>query len=236
MAKNNSEEILGTRFGRLVVVGFQKKKPPNRGWSWVCRCDCGNTHIASPNDIRNGKIKSCGCYHREASKKRAQKFENDVYSNKRLYSIYNGIKKRCYSCNEPRYRDYGARGIIMCDIWIDKECGFDNFVTWSNANGYDDTKSIDRIDVNGNYEPSNCRWISMKEQNLNKRCTKWVDYNGEHIQLKILCDRYKLKYDAIHNRIYNLGWSVNDAIEIPLLKRNQKLFFGKKKDLFDKNP
>lgn len=69
MEKNNSEEILGTRFWRLVVVGFQKKKPPNRGWNWVCRCDCGNTHIASPNDIRNGKIKSCGCYHREASKK-----------------------------------------------------------------------------------------------------------------------------------------------------------------------
>ena len=217
---NNSTEWLGKRFGRLRIVGFVHASPPYRGWWWVCECDCGSSKTLIPGDVKSGKVRSCGCLHNEVCSERASKFTHSVYDHKRLYSIYNGIKKRCYSDSEPRYKDYGARGIEMCDEWLNSSNGFDNFVEWSLANGYNDALSIDRVDVNGNYCPANCRWISIQDQANNKRDTKWVEYKGERVQLKKLCDKLGVTYDTVHNRIYNLKWSVEDAIEKPSQQEN----------------
>lgn len=135
---------------------------------------------------------------------------------RRLYRTYHSIKARCYNKNEAQYYNYGGRGIVMCDEWLDMECGFERFVDWAYLNGYDDTLTIERVDVNGNYEPNNCKWIPKAEQAKNKRKTIWVDYRGEHIQLSELCDRKNLKYDTIHNRLFRFGWDLDRAIDEPI--------------------
>ena len=94
----------------------------------------------------------------------------------RLYSIYRGMTTRCYNSNTPNYKRYGARGITMCDEWKDN---FQTFYDWAMSHGYSDELTIDRIDNNGNYEPSNCRWITVKEQNRNKRNVKFITYGGK---------------------------------------------------------
>lgn len=212
---NNSAEWIGKRFGRLTIIDFAHAEPPYRGWLWVCRCDCGNTRTLMVSDVKQGKTRSCGCLHDAVCAEKATKFKYSVKDYKRLYSIYNGIKKRCYNENESRYKDYGARGIRMCDDWLNQTNGFDNFVEWSLANHYNDEMTIDRIDVDGHYEPMNCRWIPLTEQALNKRDTLWVTYKGEHIPLRVLCDRLGVSYDTVHNRVYSLNWSIERAVETP---------------------
>jgi hypothetical protein len=156
----------------------------------------------------------------ECAAKRARKFRNNIYENKRLYGIYNGIKKRCYTLKDKRYKDYGGRGIKMCESWLSSENGFDNFADWAIESGYQSNLTIDRIDVNGDYCPENCQWITLKAQSNNKRETRWVDYNGEHVQLCILCDRLGISYDTVHDRIYKRKWDVNRAIETPSERKN----------------
>lgn len=145
--------------------------------------------------------------------KRPPRYEHKVAENKRLWTIWNGIKKRCLFETEPRYAQYGGRGIKMCQPWIDS---FDNFADWALNNGYRDDLTIERIDVNGNYCPENCKWITRCEQAFNKRDTIWIDYKGRHIQLRKLCKEMDLHYDAIHNRITKLGWDAERAIDTPM--------------------
>ena len=212
---NNSVEWLGKVFGRLTVIGFVHAEKPERGWWWKCRCECGETKVFRPNDVKRGRTQSCGCFHDEVCQLRAIKFEHRVKDHKRLYSIYNWIKRRCYDETCLRFMDYGGRGIQMCAEWLNENEGFDSFVTWSLRNGYSENLTIDRIDVNGDYSPGNCRWLTHREQNLNKRDTLWVDFKGERITLKELCEREGVTYDTVHNRIYVLGWSVEKAVQTP---------------------
>ncbi len=217
---NNDEFWTGKRFSRLEVIGFERKKGKERGWNWVVKCDCGNIKTVNPGDVKAGKTRSCGCYHDERCRERASKFKNLVKDNKRLYGIYNGIKKRCYNENEPRYKDYGLRGITMCDEWLDKESGFDKFVEWALSSGYEDGLTIDRVDVDGNYSPDNCAWISNSEQQRNKRQTLWVEYGGEKVRLIDLCERLEVSYDTVHDRIYKRGWPVDRAVSEKSERKN----------------
>ena len=216
---NNDENYLGKRYGKLTVIDFRKitgdgKRTKNR-WVWVCRCDCGKTTVVSPIDVKQGKTKSCGCYHDARCKERATKFKNGVAENKRLYMIFSHMKRRCYNETSPRYGDYGGRGIKICAEWMDSKSGFDKFVDWALRNGYREDLTIDRIDVDGDYSPENCAWKTRKEQNNNKRVTIWVEYRGEKIQLRKLCDREKVSYDTVHNRLFALGWDIERAINEP---------------------
>ena len=145
--------------------------------------------------------------------KKPPRYKHKIAEYKRLWGIWNGIKRRCLFENDQRYHQYGGRGIKICDAWQES---FDNFVEWALANGYEDNLTIERIDVNGDYCPENCTWIPLREQSFNKRDTIWVDYHGRHIQLKKLCNEMKLHYDAINNRIVALGWDVEEAIDTPL--------------------
>lgn len=141
------------------------------------------------------------------------RYKHKINENKRLWTIWHGIKKRCLFENEPRYPQYGGRGITICQSWIDS---FDNFAEWAYENGYQSDLTIERIDVNGNYCPENCKWITRKEQANNKRDTIWIDYKGRHVQLRKLCNEMELHYDAIHNRITKLGWDAEKAIDTPM--------------------
>lgn len=218
-AKYNNPEWIGQRFGRLTVIGSERRTQ-GRGWLWIVRCDCGTVKRVLPADVRKGATRSCGCYHDEVCTTRATKFKHSVYENKRLYGIYNGIKKRCYNKNEPRYRGYGARGIVMCDEWLNPVDGFDKFVDWSLSHGYADNLTIDRIDVNGNYSPDNCRWLTLSEQNGNKRDTIWIEYKGEMVRFQELCKRSVVSYDTTHDRVFKRGWDIERALTTPSVRGN----------------
>lgn len=215
--KYTDKSYIGKRYGLFTVENIECQQKYGRNRTvWKVKCDCGTEKTVLPYLLVSGNQKSCGCYRNDVSRGRHRKYEHSIYEYKRLYGIYTGIKKRCFNKKEPRYKDYGGRGITMCEEWANTIDGFDKFAEWALSHGYADDLTIERKDVNGNYCPENCKWITLQEQTLNTRNTVWVDYQGEHIQLFKLCERLGLKYDTIHGRIRDHGWSVERAVETPV--------------------
>lgn len=164
------KNLTGLKFGRLTVLeqhGFTKKnKWGTRYAIWYCRCDCGNYCEMSSDVIQRKRNHSCGCLAKENLEKMRIKNITHGMTGTRLYYCYKGMLNRCYREKDIHYNAYGRRGITVCDEWRQNRS---NFFKWALENGYDDSLTIDRIDVNGNYEPSNCRWIPMSEQYKNKQ-------------------------------------------------------------------
>ena len=134
---------------------------------FLCRCDCGNEKVVRLCYLRRGTTKACGCLRGKSS-------ITHHGTKTRLYRCWQSMKRRCLSPNDERYRFYGGRGVSICSEWM----VYEPFRDWALANGYTDELTLDRIDVNGNYEPSNCRWVDMKTQANNKRTNHYITCNG----------------------------------------------------------
>lgn len=163
--KMKAKEMIGQRFGRLLVEERAENKDGNRYTMWKCRWDCGNEIIVNGSTLHRGDINSCGCL-----RKGALFHKTHGCSKERLYGVWIGMKDRCYQPKATGYKNYGGRGIKICDEWLD----YENFRKWAYENGYDENApkgqcTIDRKDNDGDYSPSNCHFISKSEQNKNRR-------------------------------------------------------------------
>lgn len=162
------------RFGRLIVVCVTKKRA-NDYVMWLCRCDCGNLAYVRSSHLLSGRTKSCGCLRKEMSNLKSTFKHGDAPRGKpaRLYNTWASMKYRCLNSNLPNYKYYGGKKISVCNEWRDSYTAFRD---WALANGYEKNLTIDRINHKGNYEPSNCQWLTnsenVKKANKDRRIKK----------------------------------------------------------------
>ena len=192
------ENIIGNRYGRLVVSAFSHANDKGRLF-WNCICDCGETNCVSGNHLRSGHTSSCGCYGAEVH------IKHGLYKS-RQYRSWQAMKSRVLCSGDAQYKNYGGRGITICDNWLT----FDGF--WKDMEkGYVAGRSIDRINVEGNYCKGNCRWATNAEQARNKRSNKWQTHNGETMVLGDWADKYGIPRSTFYAFI-GKGKTIKDAI------------------------
>lgn len=199
--------LAGKRFGKLLVL--EEVQTEKRGSYWLCQCDCGNKFLILGSRLSDGKKVECN----DCAKKRSGE-ANKTHGMKhtRLYGIWHGIKDRCLNTNGKGYKNYGGRGIIICDEWKND---FISFYNWAMANGYRDDLSIDRINNNGNYEPLNCRWADNVTQQNNRRVNRYLTYNGETHTYREWSRITGINHCTIAARIDKNGWTVELALNTP---------------------
>ena len=190
------EDLTGKRFGKLFVKSFKekRKRKSSTGYKnyWLCQCDCGNETIVESYSLKSGKIQSCGCMRIDAITKHGKRYT-------RLYNIWHGMKNRCLCKNTTGYENYGGRGIKVCDEWME----FEPFAEWALSNGYSDELTIDRKDVNGNYCPENCRWVTTLVQGNNRRNNRYFEYDGKINTTTELARNNNMSYSTLFNRLKN---------------------------------
>lgn len=211
---------IGDKYGRLTIQEYAGKAK-NGSTLVKCVCDCGTEKIVRLCSLKKGEIRSCGCLAKELLIKRNKtiKYITHGQSRTRLYTIWCDMKQRCLNKNQQMFKYYGERKISICDEWKNN---FNSFYDWAMENGYADDLTIDRIDVNGNYEPSNCRWATMQQQRRNTRKNVFVEINDVEKVLIDWCSDYKIKYTTVLSRIYK-GWEIVTAITTPSRKYKEKL-------------
>jgi len=193
------DDLTNQRFGKLVVIS-RVENASNGKAKWLCRCDCGNNTTVCGVNLKNGHTKSCGCLSKKHGHARKE----------RLYNIWVGMRQRCRDKNADNWKHYGGRGISVCEEWNE----YPVFRTWALSNGYDEAKSIDRIDVNGNYCPENCRWADSTQQNNNVRSNRLFTYNGETLTMAQWARKANMPYKLLKQRIRQ-GMELERALTQP---------------------
>ena len=212
----NKKELIGKRFGRLVILDvYENVRDKNsHGYKCLCKCDCGKTTEKWEYHLKSGAVKSCGCLHSEITEKNNKgRTTINVTENKKAYFMWKDMIKRCSDSKCSNYHHYGARGISVCDEWKD----FKNFLKWLESNGFDKNMgrecSIERIDVNGDYSPQNCKIAGIKEQQNNKTDNHYIIINGKTMTVTQWCEITGVKRSVAYDRIKN-GWAEEDAVTL----------------------
>lgn len=203
-------ELDGKRFGKLTAVKRVSDKiyPSGRhDIVYQCLCDCGQYTDVLAVHLNSGHTRSCGCLRAETTSKN---MTTHGQSSTRLFTIWKNMKSRCTNPNNPCFNQYGGRGITVCDAWIED---FAVFYDWSIKHGYNDDLSIDRVNVNGDYDPDNCRWVSQKTQCNNTRRNIMIEHDGELRTAKQWSDELGIKYGTLISRIRR-GWDVDRALSV----------------------
>lgn len=206
-----SLNLIGERHEKLVVI----RKSDKGRTRWICRCDCGKEVELTPYYFY--QYKSCGCLEKENRMNLSRHNKTHGMTKSILYHKYCGMKERCFNPNYKHFDRYGGRGITICEEWLG-ENGFANFMKWAYENGYDDNKhgydqSIDRIDIDKNYEPSNCRWVNQIIQSNNRSNNRFIDDNGENITLSQFCRKHNIDKPWFVTRRLEKGYTVNQLLE-----------------------
>ena len=176
----NKKDRIGVRYGKLLVIEAMPSIN-NKISLWRCVCDCGNIVDVRGGNLNTGNTISCGCYNLECIKNRSTKHGQSKRGELSTeYKTWRSMKMRCLNKNNQAFNDYGGRGIKICDRWLDS---FENFLE-DMGKKPSKNHSIDRIDNNGDYEPSNCKWATKKEQSCNRRSNKWYEHEGKRMTQK----------------------------------------------------
>lgn len=217
--KKNVSNRIGKIYGQIQVL--EEVEPilyPN-GWIYMrqyrCKClNCGREVVKRWCNIDRDDAPACGCLQNTNTGHNRKYFPK----NNKLLKRWQGMRQRCYNSNADSYDDYGGRGITICDEWLDDYTAFED---WALDNGYDDELSIDRINVNGNYEPTNCRWADQHTQSTNKRNTVYIDYMGEPTLLCDIATDTGISYAALYNRYFKQGLRDED-LTAPITHGNNR--------------
>lgn len=200
--KPTHKDLADQIFNRLTAIKYVGDG------CWLTKCTCGNEKKVKTHGLTSGTTGSCGCLRQESMAKGNRKHG---MCGTKPYIIWYAMKQRCLNPNSSRYFNYGGRGITICDKWKKSFVGF-----WEDmSHGYVDGLSLDRIDVNGNYEPSNCRWVELWEQNNNQRSNIRITIDGKTLNAKQWSEEVGLKYHTIISRIYLLHWDPVLAVTTP---------------------
>lgn len=211
------ESYIGRKNNFLRVIGISRF-PHDNHRAFLCECDCGNKKLIEPIFWERGIVKSCGCKKTDLSREASTKHG---LSGTRLYSIWQGMNERCFNKKSQSYANYGGRGITICPEWQGEQ-GLLNFINWSENNGYSDNLTIDRINVNGNYCPENCRWADWTTQNNNRRPKEeWkerertIEFDGKNYFMNELCEMFNTSDPAVRYRMNKLGMTLEQALTTP---------------------
>lgn len=192
----------------LTILHEVEGSDKNRAFK--CRCECGNTTTVKLYLLRRGETKSCGC------KKRNHLIDMNTshgMSRSKLSAVWQAMKQRCLNSENQNFPYYGGRGIGICDDWIQPEA----FFKWAQENGYREGLSLERINVDGNYEPSNCKWVTMKVQNRNKRDNNVIEFRGERLCMQDWANRLGIERCTLDKRLKN--WSLEKALTTPKIEQ-----------------
>lgn len=203
MAQKDFRDLKNKVFGRLTVLQLDTSTKSRRS-NWICLCECGAQKVIPARGLIRGTSKSCGCLLKESQQKIREKAFTHRLSKTPVYRLWKGLRQRCFNPNSLAFHNYGGRGITLCEEWKNSA---ESFCEWALENGYQSGLSIDRIDVDGNYEPNNCRFVDRSVQNNNRRDNIYVNYENERITIKQLADRTGVEYRVLLSR-YNRNPSI----------------------------
>lgn len=222
-------DLTGQKFGRLTVLRNLGKGKDSR-FKFLCKCECGKEVEVKGVYLTTNQVRSCGCLAHDISRENAlkrnkgNKFgEKHGKSHTKLYKIWKGVRMRCYSKTCKGYKNYGGRGIKMCEEW---KSNFESFYEWAMSNGYFEGKrgecTIERKDVNGDYEPDNCEWRTIQEQQNNKRNSHFITFKGKTQTLTNWAKELGIDRSTLRDRLKVSKWSIEKAFTTPVKKRKKK--------------
>ena len=205
MVNGKIKNIVGMKYGNLTVLNITHKNK-NGAYCWNCVCDCGTKLNVSGLALRSGNTKSCGCLQKEIVRNIGIKNRKYFEDNKSEYNSWSGMKTRCLNKNNHAYKDYGGRGVMVCNEWLE----FENF--YKDMGKRPKGLTLDRIDNDGNYCKENCRWATQKEQTRNTRRNRYIKFEDRNFSISQWAETLRIKPSTLWMRLYKYDWSIKRAL------------------------